>query len=93
MKAICALFDRVAGMHTQPEFVPVVGVFYRNLQDAMNAPPNNGQPNFLAAHAADYDVVLLGSYDEATGVLTGEKQPKVLCALVDLRTVNAEVQS
>jgi hypothetical protein len=86
-KPVVVLFDNVANIYKDPFYPPTKGVALREFQDAVNN-PKNGQ---LFNHPSDFDLFVIGSYDEQTGKLTVLDVPEKLanCASLKLEKVNA----
>lgn len=59
---ICAVKDRALDGFMRPMFVPSVGMAVRAFQDEINRPDGE-----LYKHPGDYDLYVLGDWDEATG--------------------------
>lgn len=68
-----AIKDRAVDAFGRPIFFPAVGAAVRAFQDEMNrvAPDNT-----MNAHPDDYDLYLLGTFEDATGHFEVEAIPK-----------------
>lgn len=75
-RVIVALFDKAAAAYLEPRFVPAVGVALREFEDAVNS----GEKTPFAMHPEHFEMYLLGSFDDATGVfsLDGAMSPTCL---------------
>lgn len=60
---VCTVKDRALDAFGRPFFVPSVGVAERSFMDELRNPESE-----LAKHPEDYDLYLLGTYDDATGL-------------------------
>lgn len=78
--AICAVHDSAAGAYARPFFVPTTGLAHRSFQDEVNrAAPDNP----MHAHADDFTLYELGSFDDNTGTFT-ITDPVVIARAKDL---------
>lgn len=80
MKFIVVLKDRVAETFMVPFVVPGVGLALRSLKDEIR---RGGDGNVLASHPGDFVLYRIGSFDEATGVITPE-DPSVVIEVANL---------
>lgn len=60
--AVCAMFDRKAGVYGQPIVVASVGVAVRGFTDQVN-----GVDSTVNKHPEDFDLYQLGWYDDVEG--------------------------
>lgn len=67
---ICAVYDIAVQAYVRPMFVPHTGAAVRGFRDEVN---RKEQGNSLAAHPEDYELHLLGHWDDETGRF--ENQP------------------
>lgn len=80
---IVSIFDRVADTYAQPAFVPTTASAIRGLADEMNRPAVDGQRNALRDHPDDFDLFLIGEYDDKTGAIVGSV-PRCIAMARDL---------
>lgn len=80
-KPVVVLFDNVANIYKDPFYPPTKGVALREFQDAVNN-PQNGQ---LFNHPSDFDLFVIGSWDEQTGKLTVLDVPEKLANCASLK--------
>lgn len=59
---VCSVKDRALDAFSRPFFVPSVGVAERSFQDEVRNPESE-----MSKHPEDYDLYLLGTFDEAMG--------------------------
>lgn len=71
--SVLAVRDRAVDAFGQPIFVPAVGAALRSFMDEVN----NEKSSFYN-HPEDYDLYLLGDYDDATGNITSLDQPRMV---------------
>ncbi|AKI26887.1 packaging protein [Gokushovirinae Bog5712_52] len=64
--AIYSLFDRAVGVYGRPMFAPAYGAVLRDLKRAVN---ENSQDN-LVMHAADFDLVFCGTFEDSSCVFS-----------------------
>lgn len=64
---IVAIRDRALDAYGRPIFVHTVGQAIRSFQDEINRAEANNEMN---KHPDDYDLYLLGDYDDSTGKIT-----------------------
>ena len=81
-KPVVVLFDNVAQAYKDPFYPPTTGVALREFQDAVND-PNNGQ---LYKHPQDFDLYVIGSWDEQSGKMTVNEVPEKLANCSSLKT-------
>lgn len=65
MNFVVAIRDRAVDAYGQPVFVKAVGQAVRSFGDEIN-----NEQSAMYAHPEDYDLYLIGTYDEGTGALT-----------------------
>ena len=70
---IIAVRDRAADVFAQPIFVPAVGVAIRSFGDEIN---RKEAGNLMAQHPEDFDLYLLGEYDDARAAFILEEVPR-----------------
>lgn len=73
---IVTLRDRSADLYGQPSFVVNIGGAIRSFGDEVKRPHTDDRPNVVNQHPEDFDLYLLGEYDDETGVFTNEERPK-----------------
>lgn len=61
---IVALRDIKANCFSQPQFVPSIGSYLRQLGDEVNTPR---QDNILNKHPEDFEAYHMGDYDDSNG--------------------------
>lgn len=64
--------DIVANVFSQPIFVPHIGIAIRAFGDECSG---KGQQKDLAAHPEDFELWLIGEYDDITGQMEPGIQP------------------
>lgn len=64
---VCAIRDRATDSYGVPIFVQAVGQAVRSFSDEIN---KDGADNQLAAHPEDFDLYVLGHYDQDSGLFT-----------------------
>lgn len=82
MRMLLVLRDSKSEQYLAPFIVPTLGVAYRNLADEV---AKVGSDNMLANHPEDFQLMRLGTYDEDTGQIVLEKEPRIVCSLADLK--------
>lgn len=80
MLKVCAVRDRAVDSFMQPIFVRAVGQATRSFVDEVNKPDS---PMF--AHPEDYDLYMIGDYDDEKGVLIG-CDPKMIVTGKEVKT-------
>lgn len=68
--------DRVADAWVPPTFQGSVGGAVRAFSDAVN---NSNSQDALSHHPADFELYLLGSFDDATGRFEVLEERRMLC--------------
>lgn len=75
LQFIVSVKDRAADVFNRPFFVPHRNVAVRDFTDEVNrADPNNP----LHKHPDDFDLYVLGQFDDSTGTFIVEVSPTVL---------------
>lgn len=82
---IVAIRDRAADAFMRPFFVPAVGMAIRSFQDEIN---RSDPDNSMNRHPDDYDLYLLGEYDEETGLFKTGSPEQLALGKQMLRKVN-----
>jgi hypothetical protein len=72
---IVSVKDGAADVFSRPFFVPHRNVAVRDFTDEVNRP---GSDNPLNKHPDDFDLYLLGQFDDSTGAFIREGSPTVL---------------
>lgn len=70
---VCAVRDRALDAFMQPFFTQSLGVAERSFGDEVNRAESP-----MHAHANDYDLHLIGTYDDATGLLVPTTPPQLV---------------
>ena len=78
---VVAVKDRAAEVFNRPFFVPHRNVAVRDFTDEVN---RNSAENALNRHPDDFDLYLLGHFDDSTGAFTREGAPTVLVRAKDV---------
>ena len=73
---IVTIRDRAADLFGQPSFVVNLGGAVRQFGDEVKRPNTEERPNQLNMHPDDFDLYLLGEYDDETGTFTNEDRPR-----------------
>lgn len=73
---IVTIRDRVSDLFGQPSFVVHIGGHIRQFGDEIKRPHTDERPNSLNQHPEDFDLYLLGTYDDETGRFENEERPK-----------------
>lgn len=73
---VLAIRDRAADVFGQPIFVPSLGGAIRSFSDEVN---RKAEGNALNQHPEDFDLYLLGEFDDATGEFLQQKPAQ--CAI------------
>lgn len=79
---IVAVKDRAIDAFMRPFTVPHTNAAVRSFQDEINNPQSE-----LAKHTEDYDLWLLGTFDDQTGTVVGHETPRVLARAQDLKNI------
>lgn len=72
---VVSVRDRAAEVFNRPFYVPHRGVAVRDFTDEVN---REDAQNALNKHPDDFDLYLLGTFDDNTGVFVAESQHVVL---------------
>lgn len=87
LKLIVAVRDRAVDAFGQPFFVRHELEAVRSFKDEINRDKSD-----IGAHADDYDLYVIGTYDDASGVIVGSADgPKMLAvgkSLVDVKNID-----
>lgn len=79
---VVTVYDRAADAYGRPVFVNAIGQAVRSFQDEINKPDANNQ---MYNHSDDFDLYLLGTWDDLTGQFTQEPEPKQIAIGKQLR--------
>lgn len=71
---VVSIFDRASEIYGRPAFVPAKGSAIRSFTDEVN---REAPDNELYRHPDDFDLYVLGDFDDQVGVVVGDK-PYVL---------------
>lgn len=66
MLFVCSIFDRKVASYGRPMFARAVGEAMRIFRDEVNRP---AEDNILYKHPEDFDLFLVGKFDDETGRL------------------------
>jgi hypothetical protein len=77
---IVSVYDRAVSAYARPVFVASEGSALRSFDDEVN---RKSEDNEIGKHPADYNLSVLGSFDDSIGVLTSH-DPRVLVEAVNL---------
>lgn len=75
LQFIVSVKDRAADVFNRPFFVPHRNVAIRDFTDEVN---RSAADNQLNRHPDDFDLYLLGQFDDNTGAFIAEEAPMVL---------------
>lgn len=78
---IVSVRDRAIDAYMQPFFVVAPGLAVRSFIDECNRPESP-----MCAHPEDYDLYLLGSFNDANGMFIPEERPRQLAIGKDAKT-------
>lgn len=81
---VCTIRDRAADVYSQPFFVPSIGIAIRHFGDEINRSADNNQ---LFRHAEDFDLFLLGEWDDSDGSFDSCR-PQQIAVGKDLKVSN-----
>lgn len=70
---IYSLYDRAVGVYGRPIFAPAYGGALRDLKTAVNA----GDQSNLCMHSADFDLFLLGTFEDSSATWTLLPRPEL----------------
>jgi hypothetical protein len=73
-KVYYAVYDRKAEMYSQPFLEIKDGTAIRAIQDVVI----NNKDHAFAKHPSDFSLFRLGTFDETTGEIAGEKLKKLI---------------
>lgn len=71
---IVCIRDRAADCFNRPIFVPAIGQAVRSFQDEIN---RDASDNELFRHPEDFDLYVLGTFDDHTGAFDGQAPSQV----------------
>lgn len=77
---ICAVRDRAIDSFGTPIFVPAIGLAIRSFSDEVNRPDSH-----FFAHAEDFDLYLLGQFDDSVGALLPLDKPRQISIGKDVK--------
>ena len=80
---IIAVRDRAADVYGQPQFVASVGMAIRSFSDEIN---RDAADNILSKHPEDFDLFLLGLYDDQSASFDVDSPPRQLAVGKDVST-------
>lgn len=75
-----SIFDDKARAFLPPFFLPEIGLAVRSFGDGVNDPSHG-----FGRHPEDYTLFLVGSFDQASGIVAPEAAPRVICPGVQLK--------
>lgn len=81
LQFVVSVKDRAADVFNRPFFVPHRNVAVRDFTDEVNRVAADNQLN---KHPDDFDLYLLGTFDDNTGTFSMEEQPLVLVRAKDV---------
>ncbi len=81
LQFVVSVKDRAADVFNRPFFVPHRNVAVRDFTDEVN---RSAADNPLNKHPDDFDLYLLGSFDDNAGIFSMEEQPVVLVRAKDV---------
>lgn len=73
---IVSIRDRAADAYGRPAFMATEGIAIRSFSDEVN---NKYESNQMYAHPDDFDLFLLGTYDDSNGAFDLLDSPKQIC--------------
>lgn len=85
---VVSVQDRASGVFNRPFFVPHRNIAVRDFTDEVNRVAADNQLN---KHPDDFDLYLLGQFDDNTGTFTSEGSPVVLVRAKDVIQSSAVV--
>lgn len=86
LQFVVSVKDRAADVFNRPFFVPHRNVAVRDFTDEVN---RSAADNPLNKHPDDFDLYVLGTFDDNTGVFVMEDTPLVLVRAKDVLISNA----
>lgn len=81
LQFVVSVKDRAADVFNRPFFVPHRNVAVRDFTDEVN---RSAADNQLNKHPDDFDLYLLGTFDDGAGTFAMEDQPVVLVRAKDV---------
>jgi hypothetical protein len=81
---VISVKDRAADVYNRPFFVPHRNVAIRDFTDEVN---RSAVDNQLSKHPDDFDLYLLGQFDDNAGFFVMEEIPVVLVRGKDVKSV------
>lgn len=88
LQYVVSVQDRASGVFNRPFFVPHRNVAIRDFTDEVN---RSAVDNQLNKHPDDFDLYLLGQFDDNTGTFISEGAPQVLVRAKDVFNSNVAV--
>lgn len=88
LQYIVSVKDRAAEVFNRPFFVPHRNVAVRDFTDEVN---RSAADNPLNKHPDDFDLYLLGQFDDSNGAFIREGSPTVLVRAKDVIRINDSV--
>jgi hypothetical protein len=86
LQFVVSVKDRAADVFNRPFFVPHRNVAVRDFTDEVN---RSAPDNALNKHPDDFDLYILGTFDDNSGVFVMEDIPTVLVRAKDVLISNA----
>lgn len=80
MIKVFAVFDLKAGAYMMPFTMPATGQALRAFSDSVNDPKTG-----FYRHPGDYELFLIGEFDEISGQLSGKVNPEYLVRALDVK--------
>lgn len=81
MKVIVSLKDTAARFFGNPFTVQAVSQAVRSLRDEVNSKESTSD---VCKHPADFELYLIGHFNDDTGVITPMESPDLVCRAKDL---------
>lgn len=69
LRKVMAVYDKKMEAYLQPFFVPTVGIGIRSFADEVN---RKAEDNGMNRHPEDYELWLLGEFNDETGDFVGD---------------------
>lgn len=79
---VCAVYDNAAACFGRPIFTSAVGAAVRSLTDEVN---RKAQDNQMHAHAKDFSLFELGTFDDSNGRFELLALPEKICDAISLQ--------
>ncbi|AXH76519.1 MAG: nonstructural protein [Microviridae sp.] len=80
---IVSVFDTAVQAHGRPLFVPTKGAAMRSFTDEVN---RQAEDNPMWAHPEDYELYLLGWFDDSSGIVGGNLHgPELVARAKDVK--------